>query len=239
VFSLNLSSVKFIFACYESGTENMKDRKGKPRSTYHHGNLRQELLDASIAIIAEQGIEAMSLRDVARRAGVSPAAPYHHFESKDALLNAIAHDGFAELSRVMLEAREAAAPEPTARLRAIGAAYVRFARERPAYFHVMFRRSPWPKSHDFDDPADSFNILINAVREVRDIDAVGRRISQRGLIMAAWSLVHGAANLLVDGPLANGLPGLDITPDAVPDLVVTTLETLLRALVPKPENQRR
>src|SRR3954465_4115916 len=121
----------------------MKERKRKPaRPTYHHGDLRRELLDASIAVRAERGIEAMSLRDVARQAGVSPAAPYHHFASKDALLDAIAVDGFMQLAHVMIAAREAAGSEPTARLRAIGEAYVRFALERPAHFHVMFRRSP-------------------------------------------------------------------------------------------------
>jgi len=211
----------------------MKDRKRKPRSTYHHGNLRQELLDASSAIIAEQGVEAMSLRDVARRAGVSPAAPYHHFENKDALLDAIACEGFAELNRLLVEAREGATPEPTARLHAIGTAYVRFARERPAYFHVMFRRSQ--TSEPSEDQTDPFHVLVEVVQEVRDIDAIGRQVSQRGLVMAAWSLVHGAANLLLDGPLARGIPELDITPDAVPELVVSTLETLLKALIPKSE----
>src|SRR5688572_922514 len=98
------------------------------KRSYHHGDLRRELLEATIAIIREGGVDSFSLRDVARRAGVSPAAPYHHFPTKTDLLGAIALEGFAELERAMTQARDGERDAtPPARLRAIGEAYVRFA----------------------------------------------------------------------------------------------------------------
>ena len=174
----------------------------------------------------------MSLRDVARQAGVSPAAPYHHFASKDALLEAIAREGFIELARVMRQARDTADDTPTARLRAIGEAYVRFALDRPAHFHVMFRRASTPETYADPDVADSFQVLLDGALEVVGV-ATRDRLSQRELVVLSWSVVHGAASLLLDGPLSRGIPALQIEPDDVPAMVVRTLETLLVALTAK------
>jgi AcrR family transcriptional regulator len=201
--------------------------KAKKRG-YHHGDLRRELLDASVAIIREGGVESLSLRDVARRAGVSPAAPYHHFATKTDLLSAIALDGFAELRRVMSDARDAEeGGSPTARLRAIGEAYVRFAIDHPAHFHLMFRPAAPPPHHEGGAPSDAFRMLLDAVREVVAVPEIGARTTHPALVLLSWSIVHGAAALVLDGPLANGNAELGVTAAQIPKLVTAALESLL------------
>src|SRR5689334_23891011 len=108
------------------------------RGSYHHGALREELITASLKLIEAEGIGAVSLRRVAREAGVSPGAPYHHFADRAALLTAIATDGFLLLEKRVTVAQHGAATSSAA-LRATLEAYVRFAHEQPAYFHLMFR----------------------------------------------------------------------------------------------------
>lgn len=102
--------------------------------TYHHGNLRQALLDRAAAVIADQGIEALSLRALARDIGVSHAAPARHFKDKTALLSALATEGHRRLTAALDEAAEAAGSDPIARYNAIGKAVVRFSLENPSYY---------------------------------------------------------------------------------------------------------
>jgi len=196
---------------------------------YHHGDLRRELLEASVEIIREQGVDSFSLRDVARRAGVSPAAPYHHFPTKTDLLNAIAFDGFAQLEQAMNEARDAERERPAAsRLRAIGEAYVRFALQHPAHFHLMFRPTVAAPEHAaISPPAKAFQILLDAAHEVIRVPEIGAKTTHPALVALSWSIVHGAAALLLDGPLALGIPVLGVTAEDIPALVTATLESLL------------
>ena len=105
--------------------------------TYHHGNLRQAILDRAAAIIAEQGLAALSLRGVARDIGVSHAAPARHFKDKDALIRALAHEGFDRVTIAIEQAADAAGIDPMARYNAMGKATVRFALQEPAYFTVI------------------------------------------------------------------------------------------------------
>src|SRR5262245_23788463 len=104
---------------------------------YHHGDLRRALLDAALEILAEGGAAGLTLREVARRAGVTHAAPYRHFEDKAALLAAVAEEGFRAVYAEML-ARSERVKDPVERLYQIGAAYVLFAVTHPAHFRVMF-----------------------------------------------------------------------------------------------------
>src|SRR5260221_568336 len=108
----------------------------RAKKSYHHGNLRRALLDAGLAAITEDGPERFTLRDVARRAGVSPAAPYRHFADKEALLAAVVAESAARLGEVM-QAAVAGTEDPLDRFRRTGIAYVRFAAERPAHFRAM------------------------------------------------------------------------------------------------------
>src|ERR1700733_1843655 len=107
------------------------------RRPYHHGNLRETLLQGAVCVIAEVGPSAFTLREVARRAGVSHNAPYRHFRDKDALLAAVATEGFLELTRSMREAGERQ-PRALDKLKQSGLAYVAFALRRPEHFTVMF-----------------------------------------------------------------------------------------------------
>src|SRR5512145_3325109 len=105
----------------------------KPAGRYHHGELRQALLDAAAAVVEREGVEALSLRELARRLGVSHAAPAHHFADRAALLVELARDGYARFGEALAKAA-AAEPDPLERLREVGRAYVRFAIEHPGRF---------------------------------------------------------------------------------------------------------
>src|SRR5580704_13363492 len=104
---------------------------------YHHGDLSRALVDAARRILEAEGAAALSLRAVAREAGVSPAAPYHHFKDKGDLLDAVAHEGWMELGAAVAKAR-IQSPEPGDATTNIGVAYVCFARENPALYRIMY-----------------------------------------------------------------------------------------------------
>lgn len=208
-----------------------KSSKVDAKKAYHHGDLRRALLDASIALIAESGVEALSLREVAQRIGVSSAAPYHHFGSKAQLLGAIAASGFVGLGDAMETAIAALddPEEPLLRLEAIGNAYVAFAVRHPTEFRLMFRPS-MVSAKDLPadcDPSRGFTQLLDAVGRVTRALSPGL-IPPEGLVLTAWSVVHGAAELLLEGPLAQIDHPLRHEKDVGP-LVVRTLTTLLRS----------
>lgn len=172
-----------------------------PSRRYHHGALRQELLAAAEAVIAERGLDGFSLRETARRAGVSPAAPAHHFGDARGLLTALATDAFRRFGDA-LEKAGAAVPGAgrTERLRAQGIAYVDFALAQPALFDLMWRKPLL----DGDDPAfraageRAFDLLD---RLARGESAKGAENDDAALApsIAAWSIVHGFARLALDG----------------------------------------
>jgi AcrR family transcriptional regulator len=211
------------------------------KANYHHGDLRRALIDASISLIEQRGIEALSLREVARVAGVSTAAPYHHFANKAELLGAIAARGFAGLTEAMQAAiasadaaaadGSAAAPDPLVRLGALGRAYVDFACARPTEFRLMFRPALVGPSDlpDDCDPQASFMLLFQVVVAVH-AQLPESPLSPEQLTLSAWSLVHGAADLLVDGPLREPNPYMTLRPDQVGAAVVATIMTLLGAV---------
>jgi AcrR family transcriptional regulator len=202
---------------------------GKKKTSYHHGDLRRALLAASVALIDERGIDALSLRELARRAGVSPAAPYHHFASREQLLAALALDGFEMLSDAMTRARESARGEPIERLRAIGEAYVQFALAHPSHFRLMFRPSLVPARElpRGGAPQRAFHVLLDGVADVLGATDLGASVGRSGLVLLAWSIVHGAAELLLDGPLARGLEDPSVRAEEVPSLVTRSFAALL------------
>jgi AcrR family transcriptional regulator len=118
----------------ENGAMRLKKKSG-----YHHGDLRRALLDVSIAVIDKHGVDALNLRELAIRAGVSSGAPYHHFAQRQALFAAIAEEGFGYLEEAMVRERDAAPDDATSRLAALGRAYVSFATAHRGHFRVMFR----------------------------------------------------------------------------------------------------
>ena len=171
--------------------------------TYHHGDLRTALLDAVGEIIDEKGVGSVSLREAARRAGVSHSAPAHHFGDKLGLLTAFACRGFEIFGGRLRTAFEQTADEgPHAQLRAIGLAYLAFAVEHRASFEVMFRS----EMHHQDDPElhetskRAFGVLMDAVEAMDPTDLNGA--DPMHVAMGAWATVHGLATLWLDGAVA-------------------------------------
>jgi AcrR family transcriptional regulator len=166
---------------------------------YHHGDLPQALLEAALQAIAEVGPAALSLRDLARRTGVSHAAPAHHFGDKAGLLTAVATDGFRRLAATLRVTYEASGS-----FLEVGVAYVRFAVTHRAHFEVMFR----PELYHTDDPE-----LIRAREQARALlypPAAEAANSPNGggdlrAAVAAWSLVHGLATLWLNHNLPSQL----------------------------------
>jgi AcrR family transcriptional regulator len=181
---------------------------------YHHGALRPALIDAAEAVIAERGVDGFSLRETARRAGVSPSAPAHHFGDARGLLTAIATAGFEALGDALQDASKAKTREE--RIRAQGLAYVDFALSRRARFDVMWRAALLNQ----DDPAlaaagrRAFGLLDQAVRgegAVRE----GPADPALGPSIACWAIVHGFARLAIDGAFGTGPGAAERAADAL------------------------
>ena len=173
------------------------------KNTYHHGDLRQSLIDGAIALIRETGLSDLSLRHVARQAGVSHNAPYRHFEDKEALLAAVAEQGFQSLRSAMETAKQAIPPNPAQQLEAIGLAYVEFALACPAHYRVMFGeyhddRGIYPELAKAGQQA--FMVLVNTIQEGQAA-GVFRPADPMDLARVAWSLVHGQSMLALDNQL--------------------------------------
>ncbi len=173
----------------ESGGTASESAKapGTSRRPYHHGDLRRAILTAALDVIAVDGPSALSLRDLARRAGVSHAAPAHHFKDRTGLLTAIAAEGFGLLAGAIGEAAD---------LKDAGVRYVRFAREHPAHFQVMFapellRDGDLELTTARALAADALSHAVSAV------PPEGRGPDARLAGVAAWSLAHGFATLLL------------------------------------------
>jgi AcrR family transcriptional regulator len=166
------------------------------------GSLRDTLVDAAVALIARRGPQGFSLREVARRARVSEAAPYWHFADREALLAAVAERGFVLMTKEMMEIWSRPA-EPGKRFRDLGVGYVRFALAHPSYLRVMFGSEvPDKAAHPALEEAGTrtFGLLMQAITECQAAGQV-RSGDVQALAVAAWAIVHGLAALLVDGKL--------------------------------------
>lgn len=183
---------------------------------YHHGDLRRTVLDTAVEAISEFGPAALSLRDLARRAGVSHAAPAYHFGDKAGLLTAVAAEGY-ELLADELEATAAR----TGQLLEVGVAYVRFAVEHRAHFEVMFQ----PGLYHTDDPAvRAAEARSDAALRTGVSARLGRRADAELTGIAAWSLMHGLATLWLNGALP---PELGDDPEAAARAIAGVLSRAL------------
>ncbi len=200
----------------------------RSRSSYHHGALREELLGACVQLIEAEGIGAVSLRRVAREAGVSPGAPYHHFADRAALLAALAEQGFELLGGRMRAARaEAAGPRDA--LRALVETYVLFAREKPAHFQLMFRPELSHSKKHMEDKAAADSALDVVVQVV--VECQRHKVVPPGdagpFVMTIWALAHGLASLWLDGPLEHTCARLGSSPEELTKQVARALEAAL------------
>ncbi len=170
------------------------------RQNYHHGDLRQTLIDATEQLLAERGPEGFSLREVARRSGVSPAAPAHHFGDSEGLLAAVATTAFEALFVEIEAGRARGGDDPVARLREQGVGYVRFALRYPGRFKLMFRSGLRPDVALSQAAHSAYVALEDSVRallgkaEGAPLDAAARQA-----FWSIWSVVHGFAHLALAG----------------------------------------
>jgi AcrR family transcriptional regulator len=221
----------------------------KVRREHHHGDLRNALVDAATELAREGGPDAVVLREAARRVGVTAAAAYHHFASRDQLIQAIKQRALALLADYMQSALTQDQSVPTQhqrtpggqpgrqppgaadmarrRLRGLGAAYLRFAFAEPGLFQLTFGpRGPWPtgepaRPHDQD--AGPFVLLSEVLDELAAAGAIPPE-RRPGLEYVTWAEVHGVAALCLDGPLAR------IDPTERQETIERALDTIIRGL---------
>ncbi|MFF1557832.1 TetR/AcrR family transcriptional regulator [Streptomyces sp. NPDC058279] len=188
----------------------------RKRSTYRHGNLRNALLDAALELARGGGPDAVSLREVTRRAGVSPNAAYRHFADRGALVRALSQAAMARVALAMeaeldgLPAAEDPVARARARFRAVGTGYVRFAVTEPGWFRTAFH-VPADMTYATDataagvagpTPFELLGATLDALVETGALPAERRP----GAELLAWSAVHGLAVLVIDGPLRGVTP---------------------------------
>ncbi|MEV5834695.1 TetR/AcrR family transcriptional regulator [Nocardia sp. NPDC052112] len=198
------------------------------RTSYHHGALRDTLLAACLRLIETEGLGAVSLRRVAREAGVSTGAPYHHFADRSALLAALSTQGFRQLGSDLAAAR-AAADTPLRALTALAQTYVRFSQENPGYFRLMFRPElSQPDKHpDAGAAGDAaFDVLADTIA---DAVAAGLLPADKADTLAVmwWSLAHGMAALWLDGQLEKRSIQLGTTAPKLVEDIMRTFTTLV------------
>ncbi|MEM7136312.1 MAG: TetR/AcrR family transcriptional regulator [Myxococcota bacterium] len=178
-----------------------KRRRGTTeRRGYHHGNLREALIDAALELIVEKGPGGFTFADAARGAGVSPAAPYRHFRDREALMADIAKRGFEALAEDLGAAEKAGDPNPVAAIERIGQAYIEFARREPALFSAMFESglaSEVPSVRASEDRA--FEVLLDTCEALASKVDPGRRPPAMMMALHFWSLAHGIAALYARG----------------------------------------
>lgn len=180
----------------------------EPARAYHHGDLRNTLIEEGIALVESAGLDAVSLREIARRACVSPTAVYRHFPDKKALLAALADASYARLAVAQKEAAEAAGGG-RAGFSATGRAYVRFALAHPALFRLAFTHAETAHTeHSAGDEAATM-LSSNALTLSGGDPVVARRFA-----LQAWAVAHGLAMLMLDGRVPQDDALIDATIDA-------------------------
>jgi AcrR family transcriptional regulator len=177
---------------------------GGKRRNYHHGNLREALIEAALRLIREKGPTGFTFAEAARAAGVSPAAPYRHFRDRDALMADVATRGFDAFAVALGAAWNQGRPTPEAALNRLGAAYLAFARKEPATYAAMFESGlsldNYPALVAASDA--SFSILRQACEAVIVTMPVGKRPPAMMMALHIWSLSHGLASLFGRGDAA-------------------------------------
>jgi len=196
---------------------------GSRASSYHHGDLREALLAAAETLLERGGVPALTLRAVARAAGVSHAAPAHHFGDLTGLLSELAAVGFTRLGAGFDAAMAGAGSEPAARLTAMGKAYVAFARAHPGLFVLMFRSERLDASRPAlrDATTAAGQALRAAIARTRPSATDEAPLQAVARIAGLWSLVHGFSVLLIDNRLG-GLLGA-LPPGDDPDTLLAAM----------------
>jgi AcrR family transcriptional regulator len=186
------------------------------KAAYHHGDLRSALVRAALELLEESGESALSLRAVARRAGVSPAAPYRHYADREALVSAVAAVGYRELAERLATGHPS--PSTPEQLASVAVAYVQFALERPALFRIMFGE---PCDRENNERVAATTAVSLYVRGI--VERSFPQANTEALATAIWALVHGLAFLHLDGKLEAS------NPTVVVERVTAAIQALLTA----------
>lgn len=200
------------------------------KSNYHHGDLRRALTDAALEIIAEKDIESLSLREVARRVGVSHTAPYRHFPDKDALVAAVAQEGFEALKGELEAALQAHPSQPITQLQATGIAYVKYAITHRSHYRIMF--GVYINCAEERFPS-LYQVAMQTLQVPYDAIVAGqaagliKMTDPKKLTWTVWSIVHGLATLLMDQqiPVSNAI--------AVDELATFVTQSLIEGITIK------
>ena len=205
-----------------------KHGHGTGRDRYHHGNLREALIEAALDLIAERGPAGFTFAEVARLVGVSPAAPYRHFRDRNALLAEVARRGFQRFEADLVRAWDDGRPEPFRALVNCGRAYLEFARRQPAYYAAMFEAGPPPETYpDLARAGErALAVLGGAVESLWAREPKSRRPPLRMVALHIWSLSHGIASLFL-GCGEGARQPLPMTPE---DLLEAGILLYLRGL---------
>jgi AcrR family transcriptional regulator len=180
------------------------------RGSYHHGDLRAQLIEATRALVEEKGPDHFSVSEACRRAGVSTAAPYKHFRDKAEMLEAVALAGMQRQLEQLLEELEHYPPGTLGRVVAMGRVYVRFATTEPGVFRLMFGLS---ENHDecsalIETGDNTFAVVQREVARCRGSEAVEQQDAHKAFLL--WSFVHGLSFLTIDGKLAQKKLDIDM-----------------------------
>ncbi|RXT56416.1 hypothetical protein B6S44_04930 [Bosea sp. Tri-44] len=202
-------------------------------STYHHGNLREALIAEGLVLAAEGGLDAVSIREVARRAGVSPAAPFRHFPDKVALMTAVAEEAMVRFrAEIVAALAREVSDDPIRRVRAIGKAFLDWARRNPTHFEIISSR----RAIDF---AGSASLGANNAQIQAQMVALLEEAGRRGLLrvddpqliqITGRALVYGLARMLIDGQF----PSWGVAEAEAEDLMERSLDLFLAGLLKNP-----
>jgi AcrR family transcriptional regulator len=200
---------------------------GTGRAGYHHGNLREALIEAALTLIAENGPLGFTFAEAARQAGVSPAAPYRHFRDRDQLLADVAQQGFGHFETALALAWGEGKPDPMAAFCNIGRAYLEFARTQPGYYAAMFEAGiTLDATAELRDVSDRAFAILRAAAETLTAELPPRQRPPALMVaLHVWSLSHGVASLFAQrNAVRRGLP---MSPE---DLLEAGIRVYLRGL---------
>ena len=197
------------------------------REGYHHGNLREALIEAALRLITERGLAGFAFAELARAAGVSPAAPYRHFRDRNALLAELARRGFEQLAADLEQAWNQGRPDPAVAIERCGRAHLAFARRDPASYAAMFDGGPAKTDPALKTAADAaFAVLRRAADAAVAAATVKPRPPALMVALHVWSLCHGTASLFIGPPS----PARRALPMSAEDLLEAGLLVYLRSL---------